>query len=238
METYGGLSTDSRYIRRFPSALLIAETTRSPGAAGLACTKALREFGISDIVVCDSKGAIHKDRDIGDNPAKTWIAQKTNPKGRKGSLQDVIRGADLFLGVSAPNLLSRRDVETMNRDPIIFAMSNPVPEILPEEVTGLVSVIATGPSDYPNQINNVLSFPGIFRGALDSRATEINEEMKGAAARAIADVISSEELSPDYIIPSVFNRRVVRRVAAAVAREARRTGVARRMPEGTRIYHR
>lgn len=208
------------------------------GAAGLACTKALKGFGISDIVVCDSKGAIHKDRDVGDNPAKVWMARKTNPKGRKGTLQKVIRGADLFLGLSAPELLSRRDIEKMNRDPIIFAMSNPVPEILPEETEGLAAVMATGRSDYPNQINNVLAFPGIFRGALDSRAGEINERMKRAAAYAIADIISSEELAPDYVIPSVFNRRVSRRVAAAVAREARNTGVARRIPKGASIYHR
>ena len=208
------------------------------GAAGVACTKALKGFGITDIVVCDSKGAIYKNRNVGENPAKAWLAQKTNPKGRKGSLKKVIQGADLFLGLSAPAILSRKDIGKMNRDPIIFAMSNPVPEILPAEVEGLAAIMATGRSDYPNQINNVLAFPGIFRGALDSRASQINEAMKLAAAHALADVISSEELSPDYIIPSVFNRRVARQVAAAVAREARRTGVSRRMPKGASIYHR
>ena len=143
----------------------------------------------------------------------------------------------MFLGVSAPGLIGREDVKKMAKDPIIFAMANPVPEVMPEEVRDIAAVIATGRSDYPNQINNVLAFPGIFRGALDARASQINEEMKHAAAKAIAGVVKKDELSPDYIIPSAFNRSVARQVAMAVAKAARRSGVARRMPKGTSIYH-
>ena len=143
----------------------------------------------------------------------------------------------MFLGVSAPGILNRKDVKKMAPEPIIFAMSNPVPEIMPEEVEGIASVIATGRSDYPNQINNVLAFPGIFRGALDARASDVNEEMKHAAAEAIAGVVKKQELSPEYIIPSAFNRTVGKKVASAVAKAAHKTGVARRMPKGTSIYH-
>jgi malate dehydrogenase (oxaloacetate-decarboxylating) len=208
------------------------------GAAGYACTRSLHEFGITNAIICDRKGAIHRGRDdVGANPAKTWMIESTNPNGEQGSLQDVIAGADMFLGVSAPNILTREDVERMNRDPILFAMSNPVPEILPEEVEGIASVMGTGRSDYPNQINNVLAFPGIFRGALDARAGEINEEMKLAAAHAIAETISDEELSPEYVIPSVFNRRVAEQVGQAVARAARETEIARRVHKTSDTKH-
>ncbi len=206
------------------------------GAAGYACTRTLWEFGMKNAIVCDRKGAIYSGREVGDNPAKAWLAANTNPGNEKGSIKDVLRGADMFLGVSGPGLLVRADIETMTKDPIIFAMSNPTPEVMPEEVEGLCSIMATGRSDYPNQINNVLAFPGIFRGALDSRARQINEAMKQAAAHAIADIIQDDELSADYIIPSVFNRKVGKRVAAGVARAAHKTGVARRLPKATRIY--
>jgi malate dehydrogenase (oxaloacetate-decarboxylating) len=206
------------------------------GAAGYACTRSLWEYGLKNIIVCDRQGAIHQGRDYGDNPAKNWLASHTNPEGATGSLKEVLAGADLFLGVSGPGLLDRTDVERMASKPIIFAMSNPTPEIMPEEVEDLCAVMATGRSDYPNQINNVLAFPGIFRGALDSRARQINEAMKQAAALAIAEIISEDELSADYIIPSVFNRKVAKRVAASVARAAHKTGVARRLPKATRIY--
>jgi len=206
------------------------------GAAGFACTQTLIEFGMGNVVVCDRKGAIYKGRDVGDNAAKAWLAEHTNVDREKGSVQDVLAGADMFLGLSGPGLLHRPDLERMNREPLIFAMSNPTPEVMPEEAEGIASVMATGRSDYPNQINNVLAFPGIFRGALDARASQINEAMKQAAAHAIADVVREEELSPDYIIPSVFNRKVGKRVASAVARAAHKTGVARRIPKATKVY--
>jgi malate dehydrogenase (oxaloacetate-decarboxylating) len=202
------------------------------GAAGVTCSRTLREFGIGNIIVCDTRGAIYQGRDVGGNVAKQWLAENTNPSRERGSLKDVVAGADIFLGLSGPNLLGRADVEKMHAKPIIFAMSNPVPEVMPEECEGLVSVMATGRSDYPNQINNVLAFPGIFRGALDVRATDINEAMKQAAAKAIADIVAPQELSADYIIPSVFNRDVAARVAAAGAEAARQSGVIRPATNG------
>jgi malate dehydrogenase (oxaloacetate-decarboxylating) len=207
------------------------------GAAGVACTKTLQEFGIGKLVVCDRRGAIHRDRDLGRNRIKEWVAANTNPDGERGPLAEVIRGADMFLGLSGPGILSRKDVQRMNKEPIVFAMSNPTPEIMPEEVEDIVAVIATGRSDYPNQINNVLAFPGIFRGALDARAENINEAMKRAAAEAIAGAIMKDELSPEYIIPSVFNRKVSKSVANAVVRAAHRTHVAHRLPKGMSLYH-
>ena len=201
------------------------------GAAGLACTRILQEFGVRQVVVCDRRGAIHRERDIGGNPVKEWLAAETNPDQEKGPLKEVIAGADMFLGLSAPGLLNRSDVERMADNPIIFAMANPTPEIMPEEVEGISAVMATGRSDYPNQINNVLAFPGIFRGALDAGASDINGEMKHVAAGAIASLIGEEELSPDYIIPSVFNRKVSKEVARAVSEAAHRTGVGRRTPK-------
>ena len=206
------------------------------GAAGYQCTRLMSHFGLANIIVCDTRGAIHAGREFADNPAKSWLARHTNPEGLQGSLREVLRGADIFLGLSAPGLIHRDDVATMNPDPILFAMSNPTPEIMPEEAEGLAAVIATGRSDYANQINNVLAFPGIFRGALDVRASQINDAMKQAAAFAIAEVISQDELSPDYIIPSAFNRKVYKQVAAAVARAAHKSGVARRMPRGIDLH--
>jgi malate dehydrogenase (oxaloacetate-decarboxylating) len=205
------------------------------GAAGVACTKILVAFGFENVVVCDSRGAIHRGREFPDEPSKQWLAGNTNPEQETGSLKDVIAGADVFVGVSRPDVLDRSDIERMHERPMVFAMSNPDPEVHPEDVHDLVSVMATGRSDYPNQINNVLAFPGIFRGALDVRASDINEDMKLAAAHAIADVITEEELSPDYIIPSVFNRTVSQRVARAVARAARAAGLARRTPKVSQV---
>jgi len=200
------------------------------GASGVACAKIIMAAGVTNVVGCDSKGIVHEGReDL--NPAKRWFAENTNPEGRTGDLSEAIRGADLFLGLSAPNVLTVEDLKTMNEDPIIFAMANPDPEIRPEVAMGHARIIATGRSDYPNQINNVLCFPGIFRGALDVRAREIDEEMKLAAAHAMAEVIPEEELSEDYIIPSVFDERVAPAVAEAVSEKARETGMARRIQD-------
>ena len=198
------------------------------GAAGTACTKMLLQAGVRNLIGCDLYGAVYRGRTEGMNEALQWYAEHTNPENVQGKLNDVIAGADVFIGVSAPNILSVEAVQSMAQDAIVFALANPTPEIMPEDAALYAKVVATGRSDYPNQINNVLCFPGIFRGALDSRATDINEEMKLAAAYAIAASIGEAELQPDYIIPSVFNRRVVGLVAAAVEEAARRTGVARK----------
>ena len=196
------------------------------GAAGTACTKMIKQLGIDNIVVCDRKGAINKSReDL--NEDKKWFAEHTNPEGLSGKLSDIIAGADLFLGVSGPGQLKVEDLKKMAKDPVVFALANPVPEILPEEAAPHVAIMATGRSDYPNQINNVLCFPGLFRGALDCMATEINEEMKISAAHAIAGCISHEYLQPDYIIPSVFDADVVKKVGDAVVKAARDSGIAR-----------
>jgi malate dehydrogenase (oxaloacetate-decarboxylating) len=176
--------------------------------------------------VCDRKGAINKSRkDL--NESKQWFAENTNPEELSGSLNEIIAGADLFLGVSGPGQLKVEDIKKMAKDPVVFALANPVPEILPEEAAPHVAIMATGRSDFPNQINNVLCFPGLFRGALDCMATQINEEMKMAAAQAIAGCISQEYLQPDYIIPSVFDVDVVKKVADAVVKAARDSGMAR-----------
>jgi len=202
------------------------------GASGVACAKIIMAAGATNVVGCDSKGIVHEGReDL--NPAKRWFAEHTNPEGRTGDLSEAVRGADLFLGLSAPDVLTVDDLKTMNEDPIVFAMANPDPEIRPEVAMGHARIIATGRSDYPNQINNVLCFPGIFRGALDVRAHEIDEGMKLAAANAMADVIPEEDLSEDYIIPSVFDERVAPAVAEAVAEKAKETGMARRIHERT-----
>lgn len=188
------------------------------GAAGVAIAKLLLAFGLTEIVLLDRKGAISAD-DESLTPAKREIALLTNPHREKGSLADVIRGKDVFIGVSAPNIMTAQMVQTMNPDAMIFAMSNPVPEIMPEEARkGGAAIIATGRSDFPNQINNVLVFPGLFRGALDSRAKQITEPMKMAATLAIADLISPEELKAEYIIPDAFDKRVAKAVAEAVAK--------------------
>jgi malate dehydrogenase (oxaloacetate-decarboxylating) len=197
------------------------------GAAGVAIAKILMEAGVPDVVGADRKGAVHTGRDDL-NTAKQWFAENTNPDRRTGDLGSLLRGTDLFVGVSGPNLITRDDVLTMAPDPIVFAMANPDPEIRPEEAAGAVAVMATGRSDFPNQINNVLCFPGIFRGALDVGATAITENMKLAAAGAIASAVSDAELAPDYVIPSVFDRRIGPMVAEAAAAAAVRDGVARR----------
>ena len=197
------------------------------GAAGIAITKLLMSKGLKNVVLCDRKGAIYKGRD-GLNAIKAEMAEISNMEMKKGSLADVIKGADVFIGVSAPGSLTKEMVKTMNPDPIVFAMANPVPEIMPDEALAAgVKIMGTGRSDFPNQINNVLAFPGIFRGALDVRARDINDEMKIAAAEAIANVIPESELRPDYIIPDSFNPHVKDAVANAVKEAARRTGVAR-----------
>jgi malate dehydrogenase (oxaloacetate-decarboxylating) len=197
------------------------------GAAGVAITKILMEAGVENVIGVDRKGAIYSGRENLLDASKQWYAENTNPEQRKGALHEVMPGADVFVGVSGPGLLLRDDLRAMHRDPIVFALANPDPEILPEEAEGLAAVVATGRSDYPNQINNVLCFPGIFRGALDAGATQITEGMKLAAAAAIADAVPDEELSPGYVIPSVFNRKVVELVAAAVAAAAVLDGVIR-----------
>lgn len=201
--------------------------TSGAGAAAISITKLLLSAGFADITMCDRKGIIYKGRE-GLNWIKAEMAEQTNPEGRKGTLADALKGADVFIGVSAPGLVTKEMVETMNKDAIIFACANPTPEIFPEDAkAGGARVISTGRSDYPNQINNVLAFPGVFRGTFDVRAKDINEEMKMAAAKALADLISDDELNEDYIIPQAFDPRVGPAVAKAVAEAARRSGVAR-----------
>jgi malate dehydrogenase (oxaloacetate-decarboxylating) len=198
------------------------------GAAGTAIFKLLRTMGLSNAVICDRKGAIYAGRaDLDKNPAKAELARLSNPEGLQGSLADVIRGADLFIGVSAPGEVTGDMVRSMAKDPILFPMANPVPEIMPDEAKAAgAAVVGTGRSDFPNQINNVLAFPGVFRGALDVRASVINEEMKMAAAKALAALVG-DDLSPDYIVPAAFDPRVRPALAAAVSQAARDTGVAR-----------
>ncbi len=199
------------------------------GSAAISISKLLLEAGFQDITLCDKFGALYDG-----NPEMNWaqqeIAKRTNLEKRKGTLADMLVGADVFIGVSAPNLVTTEMVKTMNKDAIVFACANPTPEIFPEDAkAGGAKVVSTGRSDYPNQINNVLAFPGIFRGALDVRASDINEEMKMAAAMALAAIIPEEELSEDNIIPMPFDKRVVPAVAKAVAEAAIRTGVARKL---------
>ena len=198
------------------------------GAAGVACSKIVMAAGVKNIVGCDRTGALYNGRKENMNWVKDWYARNTNPNEEKGTVHDVIKDADVFFGLSAPGLLTADDLKTMSADPIVFAMANPIPEIMPEDAVGIAAVMATGRSDYPNQINNVLCFPGIFRGALNCRASRINEAMKLAAANAIAGIIGADELHPDYIIPSVFDRRVGDAVAAQVEEAAYISGVARR----------
>ncbi|ASF40143.1 NAD-dependent malic enzyme [Halobacillus halophilus] len=198
------------------------------GAAGIAIIKLLYHFGVRDIIMCDSKGAIFEGRDYGMNDVKDEIAKITNKDRLEGKLSEVMEGADVFIGVSVGGLLSKEMVSRMNDDSIIFAMANPEPEIMPEDAKEAgARVVGTGRSDFPNQVNNVLAFPGIFRGALDVRATRINEKMKIAAAEAIASLVSEEELNADYVIPAPFDTRVAPAVAASVAKAAMESGVAR-----------
>ncbi len=200
------------------------------GAAGTACSKILLSAGVGELICVDRPGALVKDETYEiDN--WNWLAQRTNPKGLRGGVPEVIGGADVFIGVSRPGVLKVDDIRKMAADPIVFAMANPEPEISPEAAEPHVRIMATGRGDYPNQINNVLCFPGMFRGALDCRARTINEEMKIAAARAIASVVTDDELNEAYIIPSTFNDKVVDRVSRAVVQAALATGVARRVPK-------
>ena len=205
----------------------IRVVTSGAGAAGIAIIKLLIKMGLKDVVMCDRKGAIYEGRE-GLNSEKEEMAKITNKLMRKGSLADVLAGADVFIGVSAPGTVTPEMVKSMAKDPILFPMANPTPEIMPDEAKAAgAAVVGTGRSDFPNQINNVLAFPGIFRGALDVRASQINDEMKIAAAYAIADYVKPEELSADYIIPSALDRNVAQAVAKAVSDAAKKTGVAR-----------
>ena len=198
------------------------------GAAAISITRLLLTAGVKNVILCDRKGAIYEGRAEGMNPVKEEMAKVTNLEKKSGSLADMLVGADVFIGVSAPGMVTPEMVKTMNKDAIIFACANPTPEIFPDDAkAGGARVIATGRSDFPNQINNVLAFPGIFRGAFDVCAKDINDEMKLAASKALADLITDEELSEDYIIPKAFDPRVGKAVAAAVAEAARKTGVAR-----------
>ena len=205
----------------------IRVVTSGAGAAGIAIIKLLIKMGLKDVVLCDRKGAIYKGRE-GLNPEKEEMAEITNQQLRKGTLADVLKGADIFIGVSAPGCVTPEMVKSMAKDPILFPMANPTPEIMPDLAKEAgAAVVGTGRSDFANQINNVLAFPGIFRGALDVRASDINDEMKIAAAKAIAGYIPEDQLNPEYIIPSALDRNVAKAVAEAVAKAAKETGVAR-----------
>jgi malate dehydrogenase (oxaloacetate-decarboxylating) len=226
--TLAALLNALRVVGKAPQDVKVVVT--GAGAAGVACTDIVLAQGVRNVVVCDREGALHRGRG-GLDPARAALAERTNPNDERGSANDVLAGADVFLGLSGPGAISAAAVRTMAPGAIVFAMANPTPEVQPEEIIDHVAIVATGRSDYPNQINNVLAFPGVFRGALDVRATTINEEMKLAAAQAIAAVISDDELDADYIIPSAFNRDVAPAVAARVAEAAVRTGVARRVSD-------
>lgn len=198
------------------------------GAAGVAITRILLEAGAEEVLCCDRSGIINRDNLSDVDSSKKWIAESTNPDNISGSLMDAATGADLLIGVSGPGIVPREAIVKMAEDPIVFALANPVPEIRPEEINSIARIIATGRSDYPNQINNVLAFPGLFRGALDARAKDINEEMKLAAAHSIANCIDENDLGEEYIVPSVFNKQVVRSVAKAVEEAAYKSGAAKR----------
>jgi malate dehydrogenase (oxaloacetate-decarboxylating) len=215
-----------RIVKKEPQELKVV--VLGVGAAGVACSKILMSAGVKNIIGCDRAGIIHKGRTENMNFMKEWFADNTNLEGISGSVSDAMEGADLFLGVAGPNMITIDDIKKMNRDPIVMAMANPDPEIRPELAGPHVAVMATGRSDFPNQINNVLCFPGLFRGVLDVRARQINEEMKLAAAEAIAAAVSKSELSPEYVIPSVFHPTVFKNVARDVAAKAIETGVAER----------
>jgi malate dehydrogenase (oxaloacetate-decarboxylating) len=201
------------------------------GAAGVAAIRLLLSFGVRNIIGCDRSGSLYEGRKENMNPVKEEIATLTNPQKVKGTLTKAIQGADVFLGVSQPDALTARDIHKMAKDAIVFAMANPIPEIMPEEAQKYARVVATGRSDYHNQINNVLCFPGLFRGVLDCRARDINHDMLLDAAHAIASCVNPQELREDYIIPSIFDRQVREKVAKAVQEAAIRTHVARREHE-------
>ena len=224
--TLAGLTNALKLVgKKLPEVRIVLN---GAGAAATAITKLLMTAGAVDVTLCDRSGAIWNGRTDHMNPAKQEIAELTNPNRRKGSLKEVVAGADVFIGVSAPGVLTKEMVSTMAKDAIVFACANPTPEILPDEAkAGGAAVVSTGRSDYPNPVNNVLCFPGIFRGALDVRASVINDEMKLAAAKAIASLVSDEELNAEYILPKAFDPRVKDAVAAATAQAARDSGVAR-----------
>ena len=224
--TLAGLTNALKLVRKKLGEVRIV--LNGAGAAATAITRLLITAGALDVTLCDRGGAIWNGRTEHMNPAKQEIAEITNPVLRKGSLAEVLQGADVFIGVSAPGVLTTEMVKTMNRDAIVFACANPTPEIFPDDAkAGGAAVVSTGRSDYPNQVNNVLCFPGIFRGALDVRASDINDAMKLAAANALADLVSENELCADYILPKAFDPRVRNAVAAATAQAARESGVAR-----------
>ena len=224
--TFAGLTNALKVVGKKKEDIRVVVS--GAGAAAVAITRLLLSGGVKDVTMCDRSGAIYEGRADHMNPVKEDMAKITNPEKRKGSLKDVLAGADVFIGVSAPGMLTREMVATLNRDAIIFACANPTPEIFPDDAkAGGARIVATGRSDFPNQINNVLAFPGIFRGAFDVRASDINDEMKIAAAEALANLITDEELNEDYIIPAAFDPRVGKAVAKAVAEAAIRTGVAR-----------
>ena len=224
--TLAGLTNALKLVRKKLGEVRIV--LNGAGAAATAITRLLITAGASDVTLCDRSGAIWNGRTEHMNPAKQEIAEITNPMLRKGTLAEVLQGADVFIGVSAPGMLTTEMVKTMNRDAIVFACANPTPEIFPDDAkAGGAAVVSTGRSDYPNQVNNVLCFPGIFRGALDVRASDINDAMKLAAAKALADLVPENELCADYILPKAFDPRVRNAVAAATAQAARESGVAR-----------
>lgn len=222
--TLAGLTNALKVVGKQMDAVRIV--INGAGAAAVAISRLLLSAGVRDLTLCDRNGAIYQGRSVGMNPVKEELAQVTNLSRRAGSLAEVLPGADVFIGVSAPGALTTEMVKTMNHDAIIFACANPTPEIFPDEAkAGGAAVVSTGRSDYPNQINNVLAFPGVFRGALDARASDINDAMKLAAAKALAELVG-DDLSADYIIPAAFDPRVKDAVAAAVAQAARSSGVA------------
>lgn len=224
--TLAGLTNALRLVGKKKEEVKVV--VNGAGAAAISITRLLLTAGVKHITLCDRKGAIYEGRTEGMNPIKEEMAKMTNLEKKSGSLADMLVGADVFIGVSAPGVVTTEMVKTMNKDAILFACANPTPEIFPDDAkAGGARVVATGRSDFPNQINNVLAFPGIFRGAFDVRAKDINDEMKLAASRALAELITDEELSEDYIIPKAFDPRVGKAVAAAVADAARKTGVAR-----------
>ncbi|MGE3856319.1 MAG: NAD-dependent malic enzyme [Dehalococcoidia bacterium] len=227
-----GLINSLKLIGKRPENLKVC--VLGVGASGVACSRIIMNYGVKNVIGFDRQGAVYKGRKEHMNEAKDWFAEHTNPEGFDGTLEEAMEGADMFLGLSGPNLVKREWVEKMGKDAIVFALANPVPEIMPAEIQGLARVIATGRSDFPNQINNVLCFPGLFRGALDAGATSITEEMKIVAARAIAESIPDDQLTEDYILPSPFNEGVATRVAQAVAAEAIRAGVVR--PKSTSVF--
>ena len=224
-----GLTNSLKLVEKEMSKVRIV--INGAGAAGVAIAKLLTLAGAKEIITCDRSGAIYAGRTENMNAVKEELASFTNQAKTSGKLADVLNGADVFIGVSAKNVLSVDDVKSMADQQIVFAMANPDPEIAPELISDFVSVVATGRSDYPNQVNNVLCFPGLFRGVLDVRATDINDEMKLAAANAISSIVTEEELCGDYIIPSVFDRRVSKAVSKAVSEAAKKSGVARRQPK-------